>query len=536
MSELTHDRDIGETVKLHIDGVLTVEEYHHASCVHLLRLFWHTTLVERPEGSQPLGCHAGHPHKNEVLQIRGAQEVPVVHVENVQDLPLPAVAAAVYAQPMQVSDAAAEEILEASGIEVNTTHSVADRRIAVDAVEQAYDERQDVREDHESEEHTPVPRVARTPPNPLPRDITTTDAPTNLDYRAFVDVGIREESLQYHGAPWMIHEGFDIQMAAIHLAPHEQLGMEQHIEGVQVLYVLDGNLVVHVREPNPKKLSELTDVFYRCGAGQVVVIPRGAAHNVLNQADDLHARAWHFYAPRVHPEESGVYAEKYHDDNAPSDFHLQTSLTPEGRGISEATQLFDALLHTIHSQVDGVIYKGDDVSVRTHVVRSDSGSVLAREGYYYVVAGRGEVFNHNEQLGQDGVSRSKSKTHRPTPLVPGSIFYILPNSFAAAIAYEDDTSMHILAATRPAATTPTSHFSVSDDTLPAQDESPNSYMAPHVFVSEVLNAAPIAPGDIQEVNLHEVMQRAMDLRRAFIKHSESDEDEESDGDREWGDE
>lgn len=522
MTETVREHGAAQGVVRHVD-IAVCDMSHHEACLYFLHLFWSTTS-ERPTAVQPLCRRSGKTHKVETLlqqQGRARVKFSAVRLEDVDELPLPTMASEVYAQPLQV-DGNADD---------------------VEVVEHAYDDRQDELEEQESVEHTPLPRALRAPPEPLPRDPLDQspyddDAPGEMDQRAFVDIGLREESLQYHGAPWMIHDGFNVQMAVIHLAPHEQLGMEQHVAGVQVIYVLDGNLVVHAREPDPENLDEFMDVFYRCGAGQMVVIPRGAAHNVLNQADDLHARAWQFYIPRVHPGERGVYAEKYHDDDAPSDFQLQSSLTPEARGANEPVQLFDALLHAAHSHTDTVIHETADVVLSSHVVRGDTGSVFSREGYYYVVAGLGEVFNHDTRLGRTGsVSRSKSREQRPTPLVPGSVFYVLPDSFAAVAANDINTSLHILAVTSPTAALLEESFDMSDSAL--EDEKTSPYVAPELFVSEVLNAAPIASGDIQEIDLRNVLQRAMDARRGFIKQPHSDDEQDgsaTDGEYdEWSD-
>lgn len=542
MSDATLERVDGGA---QVSGV-TIVVHRHGPCMHLVRTFWLAT-VKRAESPQlPLGKQTD--KSFEIRKLKADKTTPsvsVVQLDDVDRVPLPTMAPEVYAQPLQVDQATTEKILESSGIEIDDVRrAVKDSSITTDAVEEAYDERQERREDHESNEHTAIPKVAAVPPEPLPRDQEQA-IESNLDQQAFVDIGLHEESLQYSGAPWMIHDGFNLQMAAIHLAPHEQLGMEQHEQGAQVIYVLDGNLVVHIREPSRDNLNELSDVFYRCGAGQMVVIPRGVAHNVLNQADDLHVRAWQFYAPRVHPGESGVYATKYRDNEVPDDFKIQVRLTPEARGLNEPTQLFDALLHAVHSQSDNVIHRCSDMLVESRVVRSDAGSVFSREGYYYVVAGRGEVFNYAKQLGSGTVKPSKSKKRRPTPLVPGSVFYVLPNSFAAVVTYEDDTSLHLLAVTNPKAAVREESFDtlidqVAPDVAPelpiksADEQERTPYVAPKVFVSEVLNAAPIAAGDIQEVNLRDLIQGAMDARRAVIREPKSD-DEEDEDQEEWED-
>lgn len=517
------------------------------SCPLLLGFFWKSSTQHRASDDPAkwsLIKRDAPAYTTEKVQASAVRSVTVVKLSDISLLPRPTFGE-VTAEPMQLTQLEAERVLEASGIEVDAPVRAA-QQVAVSTVEQAYDDLQDAREWRDLAEHTPIaPTETRAPPKLPPRTAEEEQAiETGADQHAFVDVGIRQESLEYEGHPWMIHDGFDLQMALVHLAPHEQLGMEQHGEGVQLIYVLDGNLVVHTREPHTGRLDDITDVFYRCGAGQMVVIPRGVAHNVLNQSDDLPARAWQFYSPRVHPGERGVYAVKYSDNNAPNDFRLQLALTPEGRGTSEAAHLVDALLLALHSQEDFVLFSSDDVLVQSHVVRGDSGTVLMREGYYYVVAGRGEVFNHTGRVGTHDVKRSKSKKHRPMPVVPGSIFYVMPGSFAAIATSANDTAMHILAVVSPSSADVSRDDAVHEmeqefffNDMHVEETVNVPYEAPDVFVTEVLNATPTAPNDIQEVNLFGLVQSAMEARRQYIEGTDDEEesDETDSGDEEWDD-
>jgi mannose-6-phosphate isomerase-like protein (cupin superfamily) len=517
-----------------------------------LAMFWESTC--HVPTTMPISAHKKRPYKTKSIKGFDNRKFQVVELD-AKILPQPTRDIAT-AQLLEVNEDQATEILSKISSYDDDEFGATDESLQVAAIERAFDEHEDHQVKFQSKDHRRQQSLsiaersssnssfpAPTPPLP-PRP--TKKVQSIADHKAFVDVGIHEDSRLYMGDPWMIHIGYKIQMAVIALNPHEQLGMEQHYQGVQLIYVLDGDLVVHVREPQSQhQMEDFTDVFYRCGAGQLVVIPRGTAHNVLNQTDNEPARAWVFYAPLVHSDDMGVYAEKYNDRTVPTDFHMDYSITPEGRGTQEFTQLFDALLEALNTEVDKLICGSDDYEVWTHVVRNNVGRVLSREGYYYVLAGQGDLYN-------GGSSRNLRTAPDTLRLIPGAIFYIAPESYATLSTHDAGGALHLLAFVHPE---PTPEFNVMSSiaqlSLPeensvelmtaAEQEQYVSYVAPTLFVPEVVNAAPITAGDIQQVNLLDVIRNAMDARRSVFKpefqYSDNDDDQEQSGeDQDWDDE
>lgn len=212
----------------------------------------------------------------------------------------------------------------------------------------------------------------------------------------FVESLMRSATVQYEGDPYMIHEGVSIQMAALYLQPGEELGMEQHTEGEQVLYVIRGTAIVHISNPRDDSPHITTETLFYCSPGRAVIIPRGTAHNVLNVSEEECVHAWHFYAPLVHPGTAGhTYARRYSRASPAEEFHLVTESTPEGRGAICESTLMSAITNTAVSQGHNRLVEITD-NVQMGVLVAHVGCVVGvvHEGYYYVVVGRGDVYNY----------------------------------------------------------------------------------------------------------------------------------------------
>lgn len=278
----------------------------------------------------------------------------------------------------------------------------------------------------------------------------------------FVNCEIQFASREYAGQPFMLHEGVKIQLAVLHLGPGEELGMEQHTEGEQVLYVLSGNVVVHTK--NCSDARNPTDMLYYCTPGHAMVIPRGVPHNIINCSSTQSVQAWHFYAPRVHPGSGGsTYALTYRVDRNPApEFKLEYEHTPEGRNsLREYEQHFPLFLLAMRAQTNATLYhQSEEVAIDIILVKPNDVCVLSREGYYYVIGGEGEIYNcdendrplNNSNFGATRrvSSRSLGDQQRTfNQLSAGCLFYVADQSAAIVLTTNQTATLRLMCIVYP---------------------------------------------------------------------------------------
>lgn len=82
------------------------------------------------------------------------------------------------------------------------------------------------------------------------------------------------------------------QLVLMNLKPHEEIGMETHTKGDQFFRFEEGNgkVIIDGNE-------------YEVKNGDAVIVPAGAAHNVINTSDTHPLKLYTIYAPPHHKDQ-----------------------------------------------------------------------------------------------------------------------------------------------------------------------------------------------------------------------------------------
>ena len=87
----------------------------------------------------------------------------------------------------------------------------------------------------------------------------------------------------------VLYTGSQLQLVAMTLQPNEDIGEEDHDGHDQFFHIVSGTGEVKINE-----------TLYQVAAGDLIVIPSGALHNVTNTSDTEVLQVYTMYAPPEH--------------------------------------------------------------------------------------------------------------------------------------------------------------------------------------------------------------------------------------------
>ena len=87
----------------------------------------------------------------------------------------------------------------------------------------------------------------------------------------------------------VVYTGEHMQLVLMNLRPNEDIGLEVHEDGDQFFRFEEGEGKVIINETQ-----------YEVGAGDGVIVPAGAKHNVINTSSDKNLKLYTIYAPSHH--------------------------------------------------------------------------------------------------------------------------------------------------------------------------------------------------------------------------------------------
>lgn len=236
---------------------------------------------------------------------------------------------------------------------------------------------------------------------------------------------LRHDVHGYTGAPTMLHSGHNIQLGLAALRTNEHLGLEQHHEGTQVAYELDGTVHFSDGYGGVKTVHQ----------GSAAAIPRNVPHDLLNVSQST-ALFFSFYSPKVHPEATGVYAEKFPIGVRGPE---EDSIRPYNG--NEVVSVDPVALHARHltHRTSDTLLKTQDMEVRVETVAAGRDRLFNKEGYYYVVSGRCQLHIDSVHHGRDGFSGGLADD-----IAAGSMFYLAPNDICTVSVRDTTSSANML--------------------------------------------------------------------------------------------
>lgn len=121
---------------------------------------------------------------------------------------------------------------------------------------------------------------------------------------------LTEENTNYRH---VLYTGENSQLVLMSLAPMEEIGLEIHKENDQFFRFESGEGKVIVNE---------TEYFVH--DGDAVIVPKGAAHNVINLSDSEPLKLYTLYSP-AHHKDGSVHETKEHALDYEVEFEGTTS-------------------------------------------------------------------------------------------------------------------------------------------------------------------------------------------------------------------
>lgn len=106
----------------------------------------------------------------------------------------------------------------------------------------------------------------------------------------------------------VLYTGKHSQLVLMSLAPNEQIGSETHTDTDQFFRFETG-----------KGKVVIDDTIYEVGSGDVIIVPAGATHNVINTSDLDELKLYTLYSPAQHKDHV-IRATKADAETQPEEF------------------------------------------------------------------------------------------------------------------------------------------------------------------------------------------------------------------------
>lgn len=106
----------------------------------------------------------------------------------------------------------------------------------------------------------------------------------------------------------VLYTGAHLQLVLMSLKPGEEIGLETHTENDQFFRFEQGQGKVIINETE-----------YMVGDGDVIVVPSGAEHNVINISDSEDLKLYTIYTP-AHHKDGIVRATKHEAETQEAEF------------------------------------------------------------------------------------------------------------------------------------------------------------------------------------------------------------------------
>jgi len=104
----------------------------------------------------------------------------------------------------------------------------------------------------------------------------------------------------------VLYTGQNIQLVLMSLKPGEDIGLETHTENDQFFRFEKGNGKVLINETE-----------YTIGDGDVIIIPSGAQHNIINVSETEDLKMYTIYAPAHHKDGVVRAIKQEAEENSP---------------------------------------------------------------------------------------------------------------------------------------------------------------------------------------------------------------------------
>jgi mannose-6-phosphate isomerase-like protein (cupin superfamily) len=120
---------------------------------------------------------------------------------------------------------------------------------------------------------------------------------------------IERDSLENENFRKVLYTAPNLQLVLMTLQPGEEIGLETHDDGDQFFRVEGG-----------EGEAILDGETHRLGDGDIVIIPAGVEHNIVNTSGDTPLHVYTIYTPPEHPDgtihktkaEADEYAKHHH--------------------------------------------------------------------------------------------------------------------------------------------------------------------------------------------------------------------------------
>jgi len=127
------------------------------------------------------------------------------------------------------------------------------------------------------------------------------------------NINIEKETINNNNFRKVLYTGKHSQLVLMSLKPHEEIGMEIHKNNDQFFRFEKGQGKCFV-----------DGSFYEVGDGDVLVVPAGAEHNVINVSDSEDLKLYTIYSP-AHHKDGVVRATKAEAEKDSPEFDGKTT-------------------------------------------------------------------------------------------------------------------------------------------------------------------------------------------------------------------